>query len=50
MLKVWMPDASQDYAGDKLLPDREVGAGYRDTGFQSNWNQSAGILSSSFGS
>jgi hypothetical protein len=50
MLKVWMPDAGKDNAGNKLLPDREVGTGYRDTGFQSNSNESAGILSSSFGS
>jgi len=50
MLKVWVPNAGKDHTCDKLLPDREVGASYRDTGFQSNSNESAGILSSSFGS
>ena len=50
MLKVRMPDAGKNNAYNKLLSNREVGASYRDTGFQSNSNESAGILSSSFGS
>ena len=50
MLEVWMPDAGKDKSGNKRMPDREVGAIYRDFGLQSNPNESAGILSSSFGS
>lgn len=50
MLQVWMPDARKNNPCNKLLPNREMGADHRDTGFQSNANESAGILSSSDGS
>lgn len=50
VLQVRMSDARENHACNKLVPNRQMGSSYRDTGFQSNANESAGILSSSDGS